>query len=378
MSTCGQDSLSLNVYMNTQIEIKKLKFHTQDKEGKSKCHKIHVGPKSKICPKLEVHGTEMIEVDYDTYLGDKVSGDGKNTRNIKKRISKGLGIISDRMNILEKVTLGEFYFSTALLLRESLFLNGILTNAEVWYGLTQAEIKELENLDCLLLRKIFNTKCSVPYESLFLEFGCLNIETILKARRLNYLHYLVTGNKSKMLYNFFLAQWKYPTTNDWTEQVRKDMDDFGFGNSLALIESKSKHSFKKLIKSKAKEFAFFSLIEKKETHSKMEDLFYTELKPQEYLSGNNLSAKQAQTVFSYRTRMADYSENFRNNGGHSPCQLCLMHLDSQAHSFSCPVILSNIKINVCYSDIFNKVSKKLANTLVKIETFRNEYKNTRK
>ena len=74
------------------------------------------------------------------------------------------------MNILETVTFGEYYFLTALLLRESLFFNGILTNAEVWYGLTKAEVKELEDLGSILLRKILNTQFSVPAESWSL--GC--------------------------------------------------------------------------------------------------------------------------------------------------------------------------------------------------------------
>jgi hypothetical protein len=181
------------------------------------------------------------------YLGDIVSFDGKNTQNVKSRISKGIGIISDIMNILEKVTLGEYYFSTALILRESKFINGILTNAEVWYGLTPVEIKELEDLDCLLLRKILNTKCSAPYESLFFELGCLNIETIIKARRINFLHYLSTRKKSEMHYKFFIAQWKYPTTNDWTEQVKNDLEDFGVQVDLNYIQSKSKSAFKQIV-----------------------------------------------------------------------------------------------------------------------------------
>ena len=69
--------------------------------------------------------------------------------------TKGLGIIAEMMNILEKVTLGQHYFTTAVLLRESLFLNGILTNSEIWYGLSNSEIKEFENLDHILLRKVF-------------------------------------------------------------------------------------------------------------------------------------------------------------------------------------------------------------------------------
>ena len=86
-----------------------------------------------------------------------ISADGKNTRNLKKRIGKGIGIISKIMKILEKVTLGEHYITTDLLLRERLFINGILTNSEVWYGLTRLtrlKIKEIKDMDILLLRRM--------------------------------------------------------------------------------------------------------------------------------------------------------------------------------------------------------------------------------
>ena len=96
----------------------------------------------------------MEDVSYDTYLGDIITSDGKNTMNVKKRISKGLGIISQIMNLLSYVNLGEFYMEIVILLRESIFINGTLTNAEIWYHLTKEEIKELENLDLTLLRKV--------------------------------------------------------------------------------------------------------------------------------------------------------------------------------------------------------------------------------
>ena len=163
------------------------------------------------------------------------------------------------------MTFGEYYFSTALLLRESKFLNGILTNAEVRYGLTNTEDDELEELDCVLLRKILKTKCSVPVESLYLELGCLNIGTILKARRINYLHYLMSTKETEMLHKFFQAQWKYPTKNDWTEQTKSDLESFGI--TVDLVKSKSKYSFSQLVKRKSKEFAFHSFKEKKESHS---------------------------------------------------------------------------------------------------------------
>ena len=174
------------------------------------------------------------------------------------------------MNILEKVTLGKHYFTTAVLLRESLFLNGILTNSEIWYGLTRKEIKELENLDHILLRKILGTPFSTPIESLYLELGLIDIETIIMARRINYLQYLVKRDKSEMLSKFFMAQWNFPATRgEWTEQVKSDLASFDIPEDLQLIEIKSKNSFKNLVKRKAKEFAFGKFMEQKELHSKM-------------------------------------------------------------------------------------------------------------
>ena len=152
ISRCGTDSLTLNTFVNAQIETKKLKFHTPDSNGKSKCHFMHIGRKTSVCPQLQVHGTLMEQVTEDTYLGDIISDDGKNGKNIKARIAKGVGIISEIKNILETVTLGEHFFATAILLRESKFLNGILTNCDVWYSLTKEDISELERLDRSFLR----------------------------------------------------------------------------------------------------------------------------------------------------------------------------------------------------------------------------------
>ena len=59
-----------------------------------------------LCPELKVFGTILEQVKDDIYLGDIVSHDGSNQKNIKSRIGKGLGIISQIMNILETVSFG--------------------------------------------------------------------------------------------------------------------------------------------------------------------------------------------------------------------------------------------------------------------------------
>ena len=73
IAKCGGDSVDLNIFINTQIEMKKLEFHTPKENGKSKCHKMHIGRQHEDCKTLKVHNTEMQMVSHDTYLGDIIS-----------------------------------------------------------------------------------------------------------------------------------------------------------------------------------------------------------------------------------------------------------------------------------------------------------------
>ena len=130
IAKCGFESLALNTFLNTQIELKKLRFHVKNEKGKSKCVKMHVGRKHAFCPTLQVHGTDMPEVTEETYLGDLLSADGKNSKNIKSRISKGIGIINQIISLMERISFGPYLFEIAMLLRDSMLVNGTTTNAE--------------------------------------------------------------------------------------------------------------------------------------------------------------------------------------------------------------------------------------------------------
>ena len=371
ISKCGIDSVDLNTFVNTHIELKKLRFHVPDVEGKSKCHKIHVGGKKESCPELKVHGTIIESVEEDTYLGDLISGDGKNKKNIEKRISKGLGIISQILNLLELVSFGKHYMEIALLLRESMFINGVLFNAEVWYGLTKAEINEFEKLDRLLLRKILAVPFSTPQEAFYLELGIVPISVVIKIRRLQYLHNLVNRKEKEMIHQFFVTQWMNPTRGDWTETVRKDLEEFGIEEDIEFLKSKSKGTFKRLLKKKAREIAFESLVEMKVKHSKMNNLEYKELKLQEYFQLPGIRIEQVREIFKFRTRMLTFGENFRGAKESVICPLCRSHADSQAWCLQCPAMMkelsSSVKLDGIYGD---EVTIETAETIEEIMKIR--------
>jgi hypothetical protein len=235
MAKCGEDSRDVNIYVNAEIEMKKLRFHVPNIEGKSKCHTLHIGKKQMDCQELKVHGCPMEKVESDTYLGDILSSNGKNTTNIESRVGKGLGIISQIMDLLKSVTFGKHYFEIARTLRESMLVNGLLTNCEFWHNLKEAEVKKLEEVDRLLLRTIFQVASSCPIVALYLELGCVPIGLMIRSRRVNYLHHLVHRNENEMLWKIFNTQWKYPSARgEWSEQVKQDLELFGISEDLKV------------------------------------------------------------------------------------------------------------------------------------------------
>ena len=306
----------------------------------------------------------MKEVSEDTYLGDLVRADGRNSSNIRQRVSKGLGIISQIMRILETISFGKSYFQIAFSLREAKFINGILTNVEIWYGLSKAELEELEIVDRLLMRRIFSLPISTCTEALYLESGCLDISTIIKGRRAKYLHYLVNTEDESMLSKFFKTQWDFPARGDWVIQCKQDLNDFNLPEQFDFYKGKSQEAFKVLIDKKCKEFAFDKFCNLKVSHSKLDNLNYYELKLQTYLRLSELSVEESKALLLWRLRMAQFARNFGEKG--KLCPLCLEHEDTQENSFKCKEIRKHVKLEEKYSDIFRNPGKGLVRGLMKI------------
>ena len=127
------------------------------------------------------------------------------------------------------------------------------------------------------------------------------------------------------------------------------------------------------MKRKVKDFELKNLILIKEcqNETKMKNLNYEKLKQEDYLT--KLDVWQAKEVFRYRTRMANYSGNFRGQGLIESCPLCGEHEDHQSMSLKCPTILKEIKIEENYENIFKpNITPALATMLMKITKMRNK------
>ena len=203
--------------------------------------------------------------------------------------------------------------------------------------------------------------------------GVIPISLIIRARRLNYLHSILRREHSSMLYKFFITQWHNPSKGDWTEQVKTDLDDFKIPINFEFIAAKSREAFKKLVKTKASELALVKLLETKAGHTKLENLEYYELGIQDYFKRDDITNEHKQMLFTYRTRMAEFGENYRGGSDRKMCPYCNTHIDSQALGFQCPIIQSHVKVEGDYRDIFSEnIPIETIETLKRIMDYRKQ------
>ena len=85
--------------------------------------------------------------------------------------------------MLDKMPGGEYHFEIAVILRNSLLISSILTNSEVWYGVTKADTDMLEQIDEMWIRNLFECSQNVPKDLLYLELGLVPISFIIKGRK---------------------------------------------------------------------------------------------------------------------------------------------------------------------------------------------------
>ena len=290
-------------------------------------------------------------------MGDTVAGNGKNGSNIKNRVSKGIGYISEIFTILENVCFGSHYFEMALLLREAFLVNGALVNSDIWYNMTLKDTQDIEQLDRVFFSRLLGIPKTSAIESYYLELGVYNLEVYIKSKRIIYFHNLINRNKKQIIYSFVMTQYSKRSKGDWISYVLNDFNDFEINSSFSYLEGISTLSFKKIVKAKAKAFALRKFKSSQANHSKMKNLSYQELKMQEYFSSPNFTTEEKKTLFKWRTRAERFGENFRGGQSQIMCPLCMNHPDSQSLSYQCEVLTEHTKIEGNYSDIFDDHTK---------------------
>ena len=205
ISESGYKTSRMNGFINAKTAIKRLQF------GPTKCHVMHVGKNIHNYKKPDLfidswkmhevqdartgikrnketyeEGHKTIESIEEKYIGQIISSDGTNVKNVTNLSNKGRCMVNTITNILNYMPGGKYHFEMAVIFRNAYLISSMQSCCEVWYHVTEWELRKLEQVDESLMRKIFNCSSQVTSEVLSLELGLLPIRFIIKMRRVIY------------------------------------------------------------------------------------------------------------------------------------------------------------------------------------------------
>ena len=195
---------------------------------------------------------------------------------------------------------------------------------------------------------------------MYIETGLLPVRFILQGRRLMYYWTLLNKKENELVKRVFEIQKKFNTTDDWVLQIEQDKIELNIDISEESIKQMKKKKIKKYLKEKLNEKAVKFLLDKKERHTKTENLNIYGL--QKYLQTNELSTKQKKLLFSLRTRSIDVKTNYKNKYKFNmECRMCSLDTEeeSEKHLMKCSEVLKKINnefnlIDANYLDIFSE------------------------
>ena len=397
ITECGYKSSMMNAFINTKTSIKKLQY------GVDKCFKMHVGKTciEEICPDLHVDGWKLRmvdeietgalkqveeftgshavkEVQSEKYLGDILSSDGKNHKNMMARKNRGTGIITQIMTKLNDIFFGNYYFQVAFIWRNTYLISSLLTNSEAWYSLNQSDVEILESVDENYLRRIFEAPISTPIEMLYLELGVIPIRFIIQERRLNFLWYILHEDEESLINMVLKSQMKNPVNGDWSKSCLKSLEDLEIDLSIEEIERMKEDNFRSMVRKKTEDSALKYLNKMKGKHSKVMDISHTSLDMQPYLEASETTIQERKFLFSLRSRMVDVKTNYREKYKDTICPCCKAEEDNQEHLLSCSkldVSGTLVDSTVNYDDLFQSNIQRQVNTM---RVIRSRYKQRKK
>ena len=371
-SKCGVQAIVNNAFINAQIEMKKLKF------SPLKCHALHVRVNSNNCPQLKAHSSNIKRESSAVYLGDKIRFDGSNTESVDMRRNNGIGAISQIFALVESESLGPFYFEVLSTLRDSILLSKMIFSTEVWFSVTNDNIKKLEEIDEMFWHKSFEVFRTVSKESLYITTGRLPIRFHILKRRVMYWWHLCQLSEEEIIKKVYRAQCHSTHSTDWVNQLKQDLKYLKITLNDEDLSRMSKCQFKKYLDEKINFAAKLFLDNMKNSHSKSKFLPMFSGKPDAYLYSKSLSKTEKINMFKMKTRMINVAENFKGKKGSDWCKMCSLFYECQEHLRNCSKIREKLKtvinLDFDYCDIQGSLNlqEKFAKSYTLILTTREE------
>ena len=222
-----------------------------------------------------------------------ISSDGTNKENIAARKGQGFGTVKDIVKMLDNMCLVPYLYQKAVVLRESMLVETLLTCSEAWYNLTKTDMLQLEQVDKSLWCSLLEVSSTVPYDLVCLELGLEPLRYIIMKRKLIYLQHILKQKDSSLVKNFLNTQLIEPQKKDWAKTVQDNLKELEINYTMKEIEEMPKQTYKNIIKKRIKDFSLKYLLSKRNRRNgKGREIEYSKLAMQNYILSEDLECSR--------------------------------------------------------------------------------------
>lgn len=148
-----------------------------------------------------------------------------NNSNIKNRTDKAHGNINKILTSLKERPYGKHHFKAAILIRKGMLVGLMLSNSESWINITKKNIEDLEKPDTSLQRNILSVHGNPSKCFMQLELGIIPVMFVIKQKRLNFLHYILTESTESLVKQVYLELKADNRKGDLVSLLNSDKED---------------------------------------------------------------------------------------------------------------------------------------------------------
>ena len=329
--------------------------------GKDKCQVMRVGKHNKNNEETwKIGEMEIGETTTYKYLGDTVTNDGRNRKNLELRKNKLNASTISIKTIAANETLNMLETTVLLNLHDIINVSALLTNSESW-NLNKRESEEIERMEICAIKRLFDLPSHIPTTAILHEFGLLYTKLRIEQRQLIYLWKIINRDEQ---------HWTNATLNElltkdigWGKNIKTTLSKYNLPSDMKEIKRQTKGEWtnrvtnerenkKRLIHECHKLVDGEEVRKTKTTHivDQIKDTNYKRAPAKELM---NCNKKETKTILISRYGMLECGKNFKGTKS-LECNECSA-VDDESHRLNSCIKYSDI--NFCNTD--SKVDFKL-------------------
>ena len=355
--------------------------------GLDKCKMMQIGKKANAPEEWKLGDKFIGNTTSYKYLGDVVTSDGKNSKNILSRENKVYALVRKINTTASSDIMRGIETSVILDLYHVYIIPCLLNNAESWM-LSKKEEDQLDIIGIRAVKRLFSLPYTSPNASIIYSFGLLYISQVVDQIQFKYLYRLLTRDPAHWTHKTLMRHQDQNVA--WAKHISSKLTEYELETDWNAIKRKRPNEWKEIVKRavlkrngqkimdncvSVNEQGTKILTKTKHIHDKLNNNIYNAKPIAHLVSGNK---QRARTIFLAQNHMLECGRNMKGTMSEN-CTTCNV-IDDEQHRLAACEKRPNLETNdeTQFEDIYSENIDKLNNILNEIEkTWDTRYTNGR-